>query len=258
MSIFDPAGTLVSEVRLPSRGFRGLGSSVFSSVLTANVLSMRMRRDSTGVIRSYRQVEIDVESGEIVWERTFPGRFRAESGCAVIRGDQEGLMTGAFSPRGSVVFGLCDGHLLFFAGRDDPLGTMIVAPRYVVEYPSEREVEEYMESAGIFANESFFRSQPKPYPRLPFVFDDHDRLWVVTRRGRDVGVSYLDVYSSGAEYLGAVRVRHDAHAINLLGSTLVVLVNRPVGPRDADGYPDRGVDWYDVGGLELLEAAQNP
>lgn len=31
--------------------------------------------------------------------------------------------------------------------------------------------------------------------------------------------------------------------------TLVVLVDRPVDPGDADGYPDRGVNWYDIGDL---------
>ena len=253
MSIFDPAGTLVSEVQLPSLAFMAPGSSVFSSVLTVNLFSTR--RDSTGVIPGYRQVEIDVESGEIVWERTFPGRFSAAAGCTR-QLEVEGLNAGAFSPQGSVVFPICQGRLLFFAGRDDPLGTMIKAPGYVLELPSEREVEEYLESAGIFADESFFRNMPKPYPRLPLVFDDHDRLWVVTNRGRNDGISYLDVYSD-AEYLGAVRVGHDALAIDLRGSTLAVLVDRPVDPEDVDGYPDRGVDWYDIGGLELPEPARD-
>ena len=139
--------------------------------------------------------------------------------------------------------------MLFFAGRDDAAGTLIRAPRFVLEYPSEKEVEEYLESAGGFASEDWFRRMPKPYQRLPLVFDDHGRLWVVTNRGRNEGVSYLDVYS-GPEYWGAVRVRHDALAVNVLGSTLVVLVDRPVGPGDADGYPDRGVDWYDISELE--------
>ena len=156
-----------------------------------------------------------------------------------------------------MVFVLCRGHLVFFAGREDPSGTLIQAPRYVEEYPSDEEVEEYMESAGIFANEEFFRSMPKPYLRGPVVWDDHDRLWVVTTRGRNDGVSYLDVYSSGGEYRGAVRVRHDAQAINIRGSILAVLVDRPAGPEDADGYPDRGVDWYDIGGLELPGPGQN-
>ncbi len=252
MSIFDPAGTLESEVRLPNVAFLIPGSSVFTSVLNVNLFSMR--RDSAGVTPGYRQVEIDVESSEIVWERTFSGRFSADAGCTREL-EVEGLNFGAFSPLGGLVFPVCRGRLLFFAGRDDPLGTMITAPRYVLELPSEREVQEYLESAGTFADENFFRNTPKPYPRLPLAFDDHGRLWVVTNRGRNDGVSYLDVYW-GAEYLGAVRVGHDALAIDLRGSTLAVLVDRPVDSEDVDGYPDRGVDWYDIDVLAFPEPAR--
>lgn len=35
---------------------------------------------------------------------------------------------------------------------------------------------------------------------------------------------------------------------DLVGSTLVVLVERQLGPEDADGVPDRAVDWYEGGG----------
>ena len=35
------------------------------------------------------------------------------------------------------------------------------------------------------------------------------------------------------------------------GSTLVVLVERQVGLDDADGIPDRALDWYDIGELGL-------
>ncbi len=55
----------------------------------------------------------------------------------------------------------------------------------------------------------------------------------------------------GPEFAGSVRVRHRAVGFDVLGSTLAVLVDRPVGPRDPDGYPDRGIDWYDIGGLRF-------
>ncbi len=59
--------------------------------------------------------------------------------------------------------------------------------------------------------------------------------------------SYLDV-SEIAEYAGSVKVRDRLRAFDLLGSTPVVLVDRQVGP-DADGIPDRALDWYDIGDL---------
>ena len=248
MSVFDvTSGAFVSQVRLPGIYFQG-GASSFSSTLTGS--SWSMERDSAGAMRTTTHyAEVDVGSGEVVWERVYDNRFKTDAQCED-SGVLQGLSSGTFSSRGSAVFPLCRGQLLLFTARDDASGTLIRAPRYVLEYPSEREVQDYLESAGGFAREDWFRRMPKPYQRLPLVFDDQDRLWVVTNRGRDQGVSYLDVYS-GSQYWGAVRLRHDARAVDVLGSTLVVLVDRPVGPGDADGYPDRGVDWYDISGVGL-------
>ncbi len=247
MSVFDLAsGAFVSQVHLPGAYFQRAAFS-FSSTLTGS--SWLMQRDSSGAIRMRTQfADVDVASGEVVWERVYDDRFKTDAQCEESEA-LEGLFTGSLSSQQTAVFPLCRGQLLFFASRDDASGTLVQAPRYVVEYPSEREVQQYLESAGGFAVEDRFRRTPKPYQRLPLVFDDHGRLWVVTNRGRDEGVSYLDVYS-GPEYWGAVRVRHDALAVDVLGSTLVVLVDRPVAPGDADGYPDRWVDWYDISELE--------
>ena len=48
-----------------------------------------------------------------------------------------------------------------------------------------------------------------------------------------------------------MKVRDQAVAFDLRGSTLAVLVNRPAGPDDADGYPDRAIDWYEIGALKI-------
>lgn len=247
MSVFEMAtGALVSQVRLPGVYFQRAASSLSSTLIGSSWL---MQRDSSGAIRTRTQyAEVDAVSGEVAWERVYDSRFRTDAGCED-SGVLQGLSAGTFASRGNAVFPLCRGQLLLFAGRDDASGTLIRAPRYVLEYPSDREVEEYLESAGGFAREDWFRRMPKPYQRLPLVFDERSRLWVVTSRGRNEGVSYLDVYS-GPEYWGAVRVRDQALAVDVLGSTLVVLVDRPVGPGNADGYPDRGVDWYDISELE--------
>ena len=93
-----------------------------------------------------------------------------------------------------------------------------------------------------------FSQTPKIYSTHCW-FDEQDRLWVLTNRERDQ-FSYLDIYM-GPEYAGTVLVRHRAVGFDVLGSTLAVLVDRPVGPDDPDGFPDRGVDWYDISGLEF-------
>ena len=249
MSVFGiTSSTFISQVRLPGPYFQRASSS-FSSTLIGS--SWSMQRDSSGMMHTNTQyAELDAESGEVVWERVYGSRFKSDAQCED-SGVLKGLFSGSFSAGRSVAFPLCRGQVLFFARHDDASGTLIRAPRYVLEYPSEREVQEYLESAGSFAMESRFRRTPKPYQRLPLVFDDHGRLWVVTNRGRNDGVSELDVYS-GPDYWGAIRVRHDALAVDVLGSTLAVLVDRPVGSGDTDGYPDRGVDWYDIS--ELVEA----
>lgn len=35
-------------------------------------------------------------------------------------------------------------------------------------------------------------------------------------------------------------------------------VDRPLGPSDPDGYPDRGIDWYDIGELSFGLSPGNP
>lgn len=247
ISVFRPEGTLVADARIPETEIPFFsGSSSFSSTLVG--ISMNPGRPPLELPMRYRHVEIDVESGQVMWERNYPGRPNVGAGCPEDEGLLPGLGLGAFSSTGSVAFNPCRGQLLFFAARDDAAATVVSAPRYVPEFPSEQEVEEYLESAGPFAMEQIFRRTPKPY-MVSWVFDDRGRLWVVTNRERDEDASFLDLYS-GPEYWGAVRVRHDALAVDVLGSTLVVLVDRPVGPGDADGYPDRGVDWYDISELE--------
>ncbi len=240
MSVFGRAGTLLSEVRLPP-GFVN-GSATFSSTLTGGWM------DFIQGGMSFRHAELDVASGEAVWDRVYPRRYETDAECEEL-GDWRGLIGGRFSPARGVVFSLCRGQLLFFANRDTPTGTLVRAPAYVPELPNEEEVRAYLEEAGPFAMEDWYRRQPKGYLRGgQLAFDDGSRLWALTDRDPGDGFSYLDVYEDSA-FRGTIRVRHHARGIDLLGSTLVVLVDRPVGPRDADGFPDRGVDWYDIGEL---------
>ena len=80
----------------------------------------------------------------------------------------------------------------------------------------------------------------------PFGFDNQDRLWVATTRDRDT-FSYFDVWI-GTGYVGTVRIRERLLGFDLLGSTLVALVERRPGP---DGIASRAIDWYRIDGLQL-------
>ncbi|MXW10025.1 MAG: hypothetical protein F4Z78_09365 [Gammaproteobacteria bacterium] len=275
MLVFETAGTLISEMPLPSVLLfpsGPFGPTLVAAELQANRESGRMR------ITSWRHLEMDVASGEILWERVFPADMAADAGCppgveGVVRPEgaplpptPEGMSRALTFPDGGMVFTmLCRGQMLFVADRDDDGGTLVQAPTYVRELPNQRDVERYLDGCGpgFPSPGSFrptcaldvFRRTPKAYasPERHRV-DDVGRLWVLTNRDREE-FSHLDVFR-GPEYLGTVRVRHRGVGFDVLGSTLAVLVERPVGEGDADGLPDRAIDWYDISGLEFGLAGQ--
>lgn len=252
MSVFEPSGDWVFDVRLPSR-LRP--SAPFDSVLPGQDISW------TGEGWEIRHLDVDVQTGDILWEKTFPNDMAAEARCRMLEVTEgfaypEGLEDPARLSSGGMFFGLCDGQMFYLADRDDDVGTVLRSPLYTTEYPSESDVERHLENCGpasrLVMREPCqleeFRSTPEDYG-VHYWVDDRDRLWVLTNRDREE-FSHLDVFV-GPEFAGSVRVRHRAVGFDVLGSTLAVLVDRPVGPRDSDGYPDRGVDWYDIGGLRF-------
>ena len=250
MSVFDmTSGAFVSQVRLPGFYFQS-GASSFSLTLTGS--SWSMQRDSSGAVRTTTHyAEVDVESGEVVWERVYDSRFRDRRRVRGFRSVLQGThFLGLFLRGGSVAFPLCQGQLLLFAGTRRRFGHAHPRAKSMCwSIQANEKCRSIWSPRAASRGKDWFRRTPKPYQRLPLVFDDHGRLWVVTQpRAQRRASPIVDVYS-GPEYWGAVRVRHDALAVDVLGSTLVVLVDRPVGPGDADGYPDRGVDWYDIGEL---------
>ena len=152
----------------------------------------------------------------------------------------------------------CEGHLIFADDTGD--ATVVRAPTYLAELPDERDVarhEEMLRSvvAGRPVSQSVdeelesYRATPKKYflSTADQLVDSANRYWIATQRDTHEW-SYLDVYAN-AEYLGSVKVRDRLRGFDLLGSTLVVLVERQVGPDDGDGIPDRALDWYDIGDL---------
>ena len=146
--------------------------------------------------------------------------------------------------------------MLYLSDPDDEFGILVKPPLHTLEYPTRRDVERYLEACELPATRLLslpceveeYRRRPKYYG-IHYWVDDQDRLWVLTDRDRE-RYSYLDVYT-GPEFSGSVRVRHRGVGFDVLGSTLAVLVERPVGPDDADAIPDRGIDWYDIQRLKF-------
>lgn len=86
-----------------------------------------------------------------------------------------------------------------------------------------------------------YRQRPKTYYLLRGLetIDEQDRVWMPTQVDR-AGHSYIDVFSLEPEYVGTVRVVDRMIDFDVLGETLVVLVEGS----DLEGT--RRIDWYEI------------
>lgn len=247
ITAFRPSGELVSETPLPSL-FSAKGP--LDATLQGHYMQIGLGN------LDIRQVEIDAASGEVVWERTFPVSYpRCDD--ASESAEARGSAFGSPAPGGGMVFPACDGRLILFPDRDGDATVAIERPGFAAEFPNEREVAKFAESrrrptpwrsnADADADVAAFRQEPKPWLHLGPKLDDAGRLWVLTSRDRD-DFSYIELFV-GTEYAGTVRVADRVVGLDVLGAVLVVLVDFPVGPGDADGMDDRAVAWYDLSRL---------
>ena len=251
-TVFEPSGAYVADVRTPFLHPRRSFGTVLSGVVWRGWIpdSLMTRYD------------VNIASGEVVREEASPsGPWDVACG--------EGAWGIPDRAEGWVFVG-CEGHLVFVGDTGD--ATVLRAP---TELPNERDVartEEWLwaqqgrlgreemtrvlqwSSDGTYRSHvderlEDYRTRPKLYSlgTEHQLFDAANRYWIATQRDTHEW-SYLDVYEN-AEYVGSVKVRDRLRGFDLLGSTLVVLVDRQVGPDDADGIPDRALDWYDIGEL---------
>ncbi len=193
----------------------------------------------------------DLRSGEIVWRRSIYETGETECGDV-----------GALSPHpgGGYVLNACSKDLVFLEELDADNARVVSSPAYREELPSERDVEAYLtDLARLGGNRSLpssamepyaaaFREEPKKWfhgPRI-FSFDGQRRLWVATTRDRD-HYSYFDIWAD-TEYVGSVRIRDRLIGHDILGSTLVALVERQPDP---NGIAARAIDWYDIADVDF-------
>ena len=253
-TVFEPSGSYVAEARMPFLQPR----RSFGTVLTGTVWRGWIA-DSLMV-----RFDVNVASGEVVGQEGSPsGPWGVECG------EGEGI-AGIPDRAEGWVFEACGDRLIFVDNTGN--ATVLSVP---TELPDERDVarrEEEMwivratlgpaemararqiSSDGTYQSlvdqtlESY-RSRPKPYSLGGGhqLVDAANRYWIATQRDTHEW-SYLDVYEN-AEYAGSVRVTDRLRGFDVFGSTLVVLVERQAGPDDADGVPDRALDWYDLGHL---------
>ena len=251
-SVFEPSGAFVSSVSLPGVTFSPVAS--FDTVVTgvSRRLLMPGEDDDGPLMTLY---EVDIASGETVREEASRGGpWDVE--CARV-------ISGIPDRRGGWAFLACGGYLVFDGGAGTE-ATVVRAPTYAEEFPDQRDVArrrgeiESLNRAfaelGLPPTQSIeeqldsYRATPKRYylATSQHLFDAGNRYWVATHRDLHEW-SYLDVYKN-TEYVASVKVRDRMLGFDVVGSTLVVLVERQLGPEDADGVPDRAVDWYEVAG----------
>ena len=138
----------------------------------------------------------------------------------------------------------CEGKLVFMDHRDAESARVVESPTYVEELPNERDVAAHLgiyrrmadwtgmalPATEVRESEREFRETPKMWflRGNALVFNGQDRLWVATNRDRDT-FSYFDIWV-GTGYDGTVQIRDRLMGFDLLGSTLVALVERKPGP----------------------------
>lgn len=232
LTVFEPTGAIVSSSITPFL-FQSMAPFDRTSVGSYTVLA---ESAPSGAL----VIELDVESGEILWERALshPSEMGAALDC------ERGFTDGAASPEGRWAFGTCNSALVLWDEEDV---TTFLDPTYVPELPSPAEIERFRArrlfgSTPQEAEVLQFAETPKRgrIPGRSLLYDDWSRLWVATQRDRDA-FSYFNIFSD-TMYVGSVQVRDRVEGYDLLGNTLVVLVERL--PEDPAGLPGRGVDWY--------------
>ena len=254
VTVFMPDGTMVSETKVPplfapARSFLSTVSGYSVGIPAPG--DMSIGPSPTALIRLITLFEVDLKKGEVLWMRQGLEHLD-EDGCYPIPGIP--------APGGGWVFMACTG-VYFLVHRDATNGRLVRSPAYVAEFPNDRDVTAYLEGmrfAGpvpaelLKSDEEEYRAQPK-VPHLgagTLAYDGKDRLWYATTRDRD-NFSYLDVWV-GTGYEGTVRIRDRLMGYDILGSTLVALVERKP---DRSGIAAKAIDWYDIGDLEFPEPA---
>ena len=243
-SVFEPLGILVTQVELPGEAWAVTPVRRYSTTFTGSARLLGAEPGSPRVM-----LAVDLASGEVGMDE-IPA-VDAEVECGEI-------IYGFPNPGGGWVHVACEGHLVFVAENGDV--AVLQAPTYTGELPNRRDVEWWEEVARSTEQRDLpfevdwdariaeIQNTPKNYHLLfgQQKFDERGRLWIATQRDRDE-FSYLDVYDPAeAAFVGSVRVGDRIEGFDLLGSTLVVLVERQLPPGDPVGIADRAIDWYDV------------
>lgn len=249
LSLSDSTGQFLRRIQLP-------GVVVGPARGDSRVLKGTNVR---GLPSGWELVRIDMSTGHVLSTSPYPREWPEWCRYSMSsRSSQPALgdlpSIGYATPWGGVVF-FCHKHLAVSGTAQTDLFA-ISTPSYVDELPNDRDTEDRLRiieavqrTAGIESELGEFRQLPKNWwirTQSP-AYDDMGRTWIGTTRDRDES-SYFDVFAGEEfEFLGSVRIRDRLIGYDVLGTTLTVLVERPLARGDV--VARRGIDWYDIGGL---------
>lgn len=250
LSLSDATGRFLRRIQLPGVVFRPARGD--SMVLTGT----KVMGASGG---GWEFVRIDMSTGHVPsaspYPQEWPEQCQDSPSSRSIQLALGGMPSiGYVTPWGGVVF-YCHKHLAVSGNGGADL-IAIATPSYVDELPNDRDMEDRIgiveavqQTAGITLELEEFRQRPKNWwigTQSP-VYDDMGRTWIGTTRDRDES-SFFDVFAGEEfEFLGSVRIRDRLVGYDVLGTTLAVLVERPLARGDV--VARRGIDWYDIDGL---------
>lgn len=254
--VFLPSGELVASVGVPVPLWvprASFGAAVLGTYSEAGDVAMF----SSSLVAA----SVSVASGEIL-EEWRPASTPEAVECGPV-------LFGFPSAFGAWVFVDCRGRLSFVDGTGSI--RTLQAPTWFEELPNERDVADFVASERRMG-QSFariradmyrqrgrtppgpggsveidsaaleeYRQRPKSYYLLrgQETIDEQGRLWISTQRDR-AEFSYIDVFALDAQYVGTVRVVGRMVDFDVLGETLVVLVE------GADIAASRRIDWYEI------------
>ena len=233
MTVFEPSGAILSQTAIPP---------LFAPMAPFGRTVVGTYEAFGGASSQARVAEVDLESGDLVHESVLPH----PSELGVPLDCEGGHTTGAADRGGRLAFGTC--RTVLVRWEDDVVVTFR-DPTHVPEFPSDTDIETHRERMRIAFGAYPPESQMLQYAQTPkwalipgrsLLYDEWGRLWVATQRDRSES-SYFSIFSD-TTYVGSVQVRDRVEGYDLLGNTLVVLVERL--PEDPADIPGRGIDWY--------------
>ena len=254
MSLFRVDGVHIADFVLSAPGLYAGGPVGFGSTETEDGEQFWLTSVSPAGDVSFSTIRFDLATREIMGESS-----AAESLSVVgVEPCEDQWRPGAIRGDGGGHYFSCRDVIIYLPDLEGDRAFSMRMPTYQEDFPTAREVASRRRAMRFLGpaladHIDEYRSTPKLFPALgesARAYDTHGRLWVGTRTTEAGDSSEVDLYD-GADYIGTVWIRGALLGLDLLDSIMVALVERPVGPGDADGIRNLALDWYDISGVDF-------